>query len=175
MPQPWQLVKRGALLGALTGATLASLYAMLAVPTVALALVWTNGQGNRLLEALAGAAILGLCAGPFALVLGILPALLIGLVGGMLLGALFIPLHDHLTSLGRAAIGASLGLLLAVIAQQTFGGDMIDQTQSGLAAYALDIFWIIGPGLLLIVGFAWVAWRLEIRPPSAALEVTPPA
>ncbi len=160
MQQPWRLVKRGALLGALAGAVLASVYAMLAVPAVALGLVLTNGQGNLLLESLAGAAILGLCAGPFAFVLGILPATFIGLLGGMLLGAFFIPLNDHLTGLGRAAIGASLGLVLAVIAQQTLSEGLVDPTQPGLAAYALLIFWIIGPGLLLIAGFAWVGWRL---------------
>lgn len=160
MQQPWRLVKRGALLGALAGAVLASVYAMLAVPAVALGLVLTNGQGNLLLESLAGAAILGLCAGPFAFVLGILPATFIGLLGGMLLGAFFIPLNDHLTGLGRAAIGASLGLVLAVIAQQTLSEGLVDPTQQGLAAYSLLIFWIIGPGVLLIAGFAWVAWRL---------------
>ena len=158
--QPWRLVKRGALLGALTGAALASIYTMLAVPAVALGLVLTNGQGNPLLEALAGAAILGLCAGPFAFVLGILPATLIGLVGGMLLGAFFIPLNDHLTGLGRAAVGASLGLVLAVSAQLTLGVTMIDETKQGLDVYFLDIFWVIGPGILLVVGFAWIAWRL---------------
>jgi hypothetical protein len=160
MQQPWRLVKRGALLGALTGAVLASVYTMIAIPFMALALVWTNGQGNLVLEALAGATFFSLCAGPFAFVLGILPATFIGLLGGMLLGAFFIPLNDHLTGLGRAAIGASLGLVLAVIAQQTLSEGLVDPTQQGLAAYALLIFWIIGPGVLLIAGFAWVAWRL---------------
>lgn len=78
--------------------------------------------------------MLGLCAGPFAFVLGILPATFIGLLGGMLLGAFFIPLNDHLTGLGRAAIGASLGLVLAVIAQQTLSEGLVDPTQPGLAA-----------------------------------------
>lgn len=160
MQQPWRLVKRGALLGALTGAVLASVYTMIAIPFMALALVWTNGQGNLVLEALAGTVVFSLCAGPFAFVLGILPATFIGLLGGMLLGAFFIPLNDHLTGLGRAAIGASLGLVLAVIAQQTLSEGLVDPTQPGLAAYALLIFWIIGPGLLLIAGFAWVGWRL---------------
>lgn len=160
MQQPWRLVKRGALLGALTGAVMASVYTMVAIPFIALTLVWTNGQGNLVLEALAGTVVFSLCAGPFAFVLGILPATFIGLLGGMLLGAFFIPLNDHLTGLGRAAIGASLGLVLAVIAQQTLSEGLVDPTQPGLAAYALLIFWIIGPGLLLIAGFAWVGWRL---------------
>jgi len=158
--QPWRLVKRGALLGALTGAVLASIYTMIAIPVMALGLVLTNGQGNLLLEALTGTLIFSVCAGPFAFVLGILPATFIGLLGGMLLGAFFIPLNDHLTGLGRAAIGASLGLVLAVIAQQTLSEGLVDSTQQGVAAYSLLIFWIIGPGVLLIGGFAWVAWRL---------------
>jgi hypothetical protein len=160
MQQPWRLVQRGALLGALTGAVMATAYTMIAIPVMALALVLTNGQGNLVLEALAGTVIFSLCAGPFAFVLGILPATFIGLLGGMLLGAFFIPLNDHLAGLGRAAIGASLGLVLAVIAHQTLSKGLVDATQQGVAAYALVIFWIIGPGLLLVAGFAWVGWRL---------------
>lgn len=160
MQQPWRLVTRGASLGALTGVVLASIYAALAVPALAFWLLLTNSNNGRLLDALVGVTLLSLCAGPFAFVLGIAPAALLGLVGGTLLGAIFIPLHDHINDMGRAAIGASLGLMVAAIALLTLNEGLIDPAKPGFAGYYLFFFWLVGPSLLAIVGFAWVGWRL---------------
>ena len=160
MQQPWRLVTRGASLGVLTGVILASIYAALAVPALAFWLLLTNSDNGRLPDALIGVSLLSLCVGPFAFVLGILPAALLGLVGGTLLGAIFIPLHDHIDDMGRAAIGASLGLLIAASALLTLNEGLSDPIKPGCAGYYLFFFGLVGPSLLVIGGFAWVGWRL---------------
>ncbi|MBK6433356.1 hypothetical protein [Candidatus Amarolinea dominans] len=162
MQQPWRLVTRGASLGALTGVVLASIYAALAVPALAFWLLLTNSNNGRLLDALVGVTLLSLCAGPFAFVLGIARPRSWAWWAARCWARFSSRCTITSTTWVVRPLASSLGLLVAAIALLTLNEGLIDPAKPGFAGYYLFFFWLVGPSLLVIVGFAWVGWRLGL-------------
>lgn len=159
-PKPLTLIFRGTLLGALAGTVLASVYAAAAPAGVAAWLVSTNSSNGRIFDALIGAGVLGLCVGPFALVLGILPGMLLGAVSGLIIGLLAAPFHRSLTSAGGAVIGLLVAVVIVAGGNLLLGPGMIEPNRPEPGRYFPYLFWIAGPSLLILVGLPIVGWFL---------------
>jgi hypothetical protein len=158
---PFALPVRGALLGAAAGATLASAYAALAPLFFGALLAFTNRANGRIVDALIGAAVFGICSGPFALVLGILPGALLGAVSGLLIGLLVAPWRHTLSRWGAALIGLLVALVIVVAGNLLLGPGMIEPHRPEPGRYLPYLFWIAGPSLLLLIGLPWVGWALR--------------
>ncbi len=159
-PKTLALILRGTLLGALAGTVLASLYAAAAPAGVAAWLVSTNSSNGRIFDALIGAVVLGICVGPFALVLGILPGMLLGAVSGLIIGLLAAPFHRSLTSAGGVAIGLLVAVVIVAGGNLLLGPGMIEPNRPVPDRYFPYLFWIAGPSLLVLVGLPIVGWFL---------------
>ena len=158
---PLALVLRGALLGASAGAVLAGAYAAVAPFVFGAVLAFTNGGQGGMLDPLIGAAVFGICSGPFAFVLGILPGTLLGALGGLVIGLLMAPLRTRVSPAGAALIGLLVAVVIVVGANLGMGPDMIEPQRSGFGRYMPYLFWIAGPSLLVLAGLPWVGWALQ--------------
>lgn len=159
-PTPLTLILRGTLLGALAGTVLASIYAAAAPAGVAAWLVSTNSSSGRVFDALLGAGVLGVCAGPFALVLGILPGMLLGAASGLVIGLLAAPFHSTLSSWGGAVIGLLVAVVIVAGGNLLLGPGMIEPNRPEPDRYFPYLFWIAGPSLLILLGLPIVGWLL---------------
>lgn len=157
---PLALILRGALLGVVVSTALAGAYAVVAPIGVSVWLVSTNSGNGRVFDALIGAGVLGICAGPFALVLGILPAMLLGAVSGLVVGLLAAPFHKTLTGGGGAVIGLLVALVVVIGGNLLLGPGMIEPNRPEPGRYFPYLFWIAGPSLLVLVGLPIVGWLL---------------
>ena len=155
-----RLALRGALYGALAFALLAAGYAAVAVPIFGGSLAYANRANGRLHEALIGAAVLSICSGPFAIVLGILPGMALGALSGLIVGLLAAPLRHTLTRPGAALIGLFVAIPIVVAGNLLLGPDMIQPALNGLARYWLYLFWVGGPTVLILLGLPAVGWAL---------------
>ena len=155
------LIGRGALLGAVVGVALAAVYATLAPVVVGATLAVTNSTNGRLFDALIGAAVLGICAGPFAIVLGILPAMVLGLLSGIVIALLVVPFRHRLSHRGAALIGLLVALVLVVAGNLLWGPGMIEPNRPEPGRYLPYLFWFAGPSLLILVGLPVIGWLLQ--------------
>jgi len=155
-----RLILRGALYGALAFALLAAGYAAVAVPVFGGSLAYANRAGGRFHEALIGAAVLSVCSGPFAIVLGILPGMALGALSGLVVGLLVAPLRHTLTRPGAALIGLLVAIPIVIAGNLFMGPDMIQPALAGLSRYRLYLFWVGGPSMLILVGLPAVGWAL---------------
>ena len=153
-------IGRGALLGAGAGALLAGAYAAVAPAAFGILLALTNSGDGGPLDPLIGAAIFTICSGPFALVLGILPGMLLGAVGGLAVGLLVAPFRHALWDAGAALIGLLVAVLIVAGGNLLWGPAMIEPNRPGLGRYLPYLFWIAGPSLLILGGLPWVGWAL---------------
>lgn len=155
------LLGRGAALGAATGGVLASIYAAMAPLAFSALLALTNSANGRAGDALIGAAVFGICSGPFAFVLGILPGVLLGAASGLLIGLLVAPFRRTLPRWAAALIGLLVAAAIAVAGNLLLGPDMIEPHRPAPGRYFPYVFWILGPSLLVLIGLPWVGWMLR--------------
>jgi len=114
-------------------------------------------------DALIAAGTFAVCAGPFALVVGVLPGVLLGALGGLLIGALVTPFR-HTISAGRAAlIGLSVSAVIGIAGNLLLGPGLIEPHRAGFGRYFAYLFWVAGPGLLVLAGGTGVGWVLARR------------
>lgn len=76
---------------------LAGFYALHASGLVGASLAFTDSANGKLFEAMIGVGVFTLCAGPFALMLGILPGTILGALGGLIIALLVAPFRRHLS------------------------------------------------------------------------------
>ena len=160
-PKPPAIVLRGALLGACAGAVLAGAYAAVAPLIFGALLAFTSGATGGPLDPLIGAAVFGICSGPFGFVLGILPGTLLGALAGLVIGFLLALLRDRVSPAGAAWIGLLVASVIVVVANLGMGPAMIEPQRLGFGRYMPYIFWIAGPSLLVLAGLPWVGWALR--------------
>jgi hypothetical protein len=158
-PRPLALLGRGLLLGAGAGAGLAAFYTLLAIPAIGLLLL-TNAPGGKALDALLGFGAFAICAGPFALFIGILPAALIGALAGLLIALLLLPFRRSVTGRRAAAIGLGVAVLIVIAANLLIGPGLVRMEQGSFAPIFLYLFWLAGPSLLALAAGPAVGWRL---------------
>jgi hypothetical protein len=106
--QSTSLITRGIVRGALAGAMVAIVYTLIAIPAVGILHVASNVPVSKTFDALIGVGVFAICAGPFAIVLGILPAVAFGAVGGCLLGTIITHVHTKLTKRQSVFMGVGL-------------------------------------------------------------------
>lgn len=164
-----RLVLRGAFYGALAFAVLAAGYAAVAVPVFGGSLAYANRANGRLHEALIGAAVLSICSGPFAIVLGILPGMALGALCGLAVGLLAAPFRHRLRRGGAALLGLLVAIPVVVAGNLLLGPDYLAPA-SGLASYRLYLFWVGGPSVLILAGLPAVGWALFQRFDSPPFE-----
>ena len=158
--KPLPLIGRGALLGAASGGVLSVAYTAAVIPLAGLLLVFTNIPGGKVFDALIGAGVFAICAWPFAMALGILPGIILGVIGGMLIGLIVAPFRDNLSSRGAALIGLIVAAAIVVSGHLVLGRGLIDPNRVGFVKYLPYLFWLAGPGLLILSGLTWVGWTL---------------
>lgn len=155
------LILRGALLGAVAGAVLAGFYALLSPALAGIVLAITNSANGKLLDAMIGAGVFTICAGPFALVLGILPGTILGLFCGLVIALIIIPFRGALSHRGAALVGLLLAIGVVIAGNLLLGPGMIDPNRPGFGRYFPYLFWIAGPSLLVLFGLPMVGWLLQ--------------
>ncbi|GAB4568349.1 MAG: hypothetical protein Kow0047_21140 [Anaerolineae bacterium] len=156
------LLKRGIYLGALAGAVLSIVYTAVAIPLVGILLVVTNIPGDRVFDALIGAGMFAMCAWPCAIPVGILPAVMIGALGGLLIGLLILPVQDRVSNEGAAIVGLLVGVGIVVAAHLWLFPGMIEETRpNGVLKYLPYLFWIGFPGVMILAGSMWVGWKIR--------------
>jgi hypothetical protein len=151
-------VARSGLRGAAAGAVLAMAYTVLVIPLAGLSLVASNLPGGKGLDALIGAGAFAICAFPFALVLGVLPGVLLGAIGGLLIGAATAPFRGRLQRRAAAGIGLAVAGLMVFAAHLAIAPDLLDSARQGLGRYVPYLFWVAGPSLLTFLGLGWAGW-----------------
>ncbi|RME77159.1 MAG: hypothetical protein D6784_04210, partial [Chloroflexi bacterium] len=155
------ILKRGLILGALAGAVLSSLYTAVIIPLFGILLVVTNIPGGRVFDALIGAGMFAICAWPAAVLAGILPGIIIGAAGGLLIGLMVLPVRASITSKGAASIGLLVGTIIIAGAHLLLYPGIIDETQpDGVFKYLPYLFWLALPGAAVLAGSAWVGWKI---------------
>lgn len=167
-PRAPALLGRGVLWGAAAGAALASFYTVFGVLLIGLALLLSNVEAGNVGEALLGLAAFGVCAGPFALFVGILPATLIGALLGLLTGLLCLLLRHRLTGARGALIGLAVAAVAAVIANLLLVPELLRAEEGTFGPVFIYLFWLGAPSLLALGGGAWTGWMLarEAQRPS---------
>ncbi|HUN21798.1 MAG TPA: hypothetical protein PK299_01545 [Anaerolineales bacterium] len=124
----------------------AILYAMVAVAFVALGIMGENFGTSRFGESLIGVGFLAICAGPFALVLGILPFVLVCSLAGVVLGGLLTALQRwHSVWLGLALgtlVGGVLAMGVNLALAPSFSTSPNDSTPY--------ILWLLVPSILAV-------------------------
>jgi hypothetical protein len=149
------------MLGAAAGGGLASIYAALAPIAFGALLALTNSTNGRATDALIGAGIFSICAGPFAFVLGVVPGTLLGAVSGLAIGLLVAPFRRGLPSWGAALIGVLVAIAIVIADNLALGPGMIEPHRTAPGRYLPYLFWIAGPSLLVLIGLPWVGWTLQ--------------
>lgn len=124
-------------------------------------LALTNSSNGRAFDALIGAGIFTICSGPFALLLGILPAVILGALSGLLIGLLAAPWRGRLSNGGAALIGLLVAIAIVIGGNLLLGPGMIEPNQAGFARYRPYLFWIAGPSVLILIGLPAVGWALQ--------------
>lgn len=155
------LLGRGVSLGAVAGGSLASVYAALAPIVFGVLLASINSTSGRASDALIGAAIFGICSGPFAFVLGILPGTLLGAMSGLLIALLVAPCRRTLPRWAGALIGLLVAVAITITGNLLLGPDMIEMNRPEPGRYFPYVFWILGPSVLVLIGLSWVGWMLR--------------
>lgn len=158
--RPLTLLGRGALLGAIAGAALASLYTVFGGFLTGLALLLSSAEASQLGEALLGLAAFGIGAGLFAVFVGILPATLIGALLGLLIGLVCLPVRGRLTGARGALIGLAVAAGAAVIANLLLAPDLLRAEEGTFGPVFIYLFWLGAPSLLALGGGAAVGWVL---------------
>jgi hypothetical protein len=155
------LILRGVLWGTLAGGGLASVYAALAPIGFGLLLALTNSANGRAADALIGATLFGVCSGPFAFVLGIVPGTLLGAASGLTISLLAAPFRRTLSNAAAALIGLGVAIASVGAGNLLLGPDMIEPNRPTPGRYLPYLFWIAGPSVLVLIGLPWVGWALQ--------------
>lgn len=150
-------IGRGMRLGAAAGAGLASLYALLVI--LFFGLLLAPPEANDIGDALVGFGAIAICAGPFALILGILPAVLIGALIGFMIGLVCLPIRLGLTRSRGVLIGLVVTFVTMIAVNVIVGRDLLRDETSPDRIFAY-LFWLGAPSLLAPGGGAWVGWML---------------
>ena len=158
---PFALILRGVLLGAAAGAALAGFYSLLAPGLVGASLAFMNSDNGKLFEAMIGAGVFTICAGPFALVLGILPGTILGALSGLIIALLVAPFRRHLSHRAGALIGLLLAVGIVAAGNLLWGPGMIEPNRPEPGRYLPYLFWFAGPSLLILAGLPVVGWLLQ--------------
>ncbi|MBM4460627.1 MAG: hypothetical protein FJ011_23185 [Chloroflexi bacterium] len=145
--RPLTLIARSLLLGAGAGALLATLYTLLAIPLFGLLLL-TNIPAGKALDALLGVGAFAVCAGPFALLVGILPAALIGALAGLPIGLLSLALGEQLTPRRGALIGLGVAVALVASANVLLGPSLLRMEEGSFGRAFLYLCWLGGPSIV---------------------------
>lgn len=169
--RPLLLIARSLMLGTGAGATLATLYTLLAIPLFGLALL-TNIPAGKALDALLGVGAFAVCAGPFALLVGILPATLIGALAGLVIGLLLLPWRQRITGRGGALIGLGVSLILVATVNLTLGPGLLRMETGSFGSRFIYLFWLGGPSALALLAGPVVGW-LQGRCPCRARRHDP--
>ncbi len=156
--RPLALVGRGIVLGGVAGAFLAGLYTLLAIPLFGLMLLLTNMPTGKVLDALLGLGAFAICAGPFALVVGILPALATGGLAGLLISLAILPWRRRLSGRGAALIGLGVAAIIAMAANLVLGSSLLQTADAGFGRHFTYLFWLGAPSLAALAAGAAVGW-----------------
>ena len=152
----------GARLGAITGMVLAGAYAVLALAVmgvIAASGTIADGSGIFALPLLGGVAM---CGWPLAVVLGLLPGIVLGAVGGAVIGGLLAML-PRLSPVVAILPGALVGCAVAVGNHVLLGPGFLADYAAGRSTLLPYFFWIVGPGILLVLGGGWVSGWVSSR------------
>jgi hypothetical protein len=149
------------LLGALAGAGLSLAYTTVIIPLVGILLVLTNIPSGKVFEALIGAGLFGICAWPFAILMGVFPGIVMGAISGIFIGLIILPLQTRITNLGAAIIGLTVAIGLVIGAHSLLYPGLIDMTRpDGVFKYLPYLFWLGFPSVLVLAGLTWVGWSI---------------
>jgi hypothetical protein len=131
---------------------------MVAVALVALGILGENFGTDRFGESLIGVGVLAICAGPFALVLGILPFVVTCALAGVVLGGLLTALQRWRSVWLGLFLGTLIGGVLAVVANLTLASSF-PTTPNNSTPYLL---WLLAPSILVVVVLAGAgAWSFR--------------
>lgn len=114
---------------------------LLSEPT---ALFWAVGMGFVVLVFYVG----------FGTVLGVIPAAIVGMVSGGIIGAVLALPHIAPYRWNRLAVGVGMGLVIAALVNQAGMWAFLHQANDGMGAY---LFFIMGPSLFYVGFCAWLS------------------
>ena len=145
-------VVRGAVTGMLAGVAAAVLYALFS-PMVLVLSTLTAGVEANPTEAIVGSLVLPFVAAPFVALIGVLPAMVLGLFGGALIGAIVALGRGKVSPGAGLAVGVLVGILLTGAVSLAIIAFVGDSTASGPTfAYW---FWLGVPGFLAMLVAGW--------------------
>lgn len=167
MTQGFSILKRGIVLGAISGGVLSFAYTGLVIPLVGILIVFTNIPNGKIVDGLIGAGAFGICAWPFAMIIGVFPGVILGVMVGMLIGLIVLPLRTRISSKGTAMIGFLVAMGIVLVAHRfLYPGLIVANGPDGIMKYLPYLFWIAGPSLFLVSGMTWVGWRISLIAPK---------
>ncbi|MBT3239489.1 MAG: hypothetical protein HON98_03180 [Chloroflexi bacterium] len=168
-PKKTSILKRGLFQGSLAGGILATVYMALAIPAVGILLVISNIPAGKAFDALLGAGFFAICAFPFGIIIGVIPGILFGALGGFLIALISLPFLKNLSKFKTALIGFAFGIVFALIAHFVLSPGLIDQNQTDtIMKYLPYLFWIAFPSLFSTIGFTWVGLRILQNDPQSS-------
>lgn len=161
-----RLIGRSTLCGAVAGIVCALAYTVLTMLALAIWQIISNNPPVRLLEASLGVLGAAICVGPFALVIGFVPGVTVGLLGGFLIGLVLAALRPTLTPRRGAFVGLAVAPGLIALAHLLWVPAILNKDDR-LAYY---LFWLAGPGIMVLVGLTWVGW--SVTPAASTFATT---
>lgn len=128
------------------GAKAALAYMAVVIPLYMVVAMLTSYGNGRLVDGVLGAVLLPVCMYPFGIVLGVLPAAILGGVDGLLVGSAMAIARYSLTPRRAALLGALVGCGLAALVHGIAFGD-------GVSSLPVEsyLFWLGGPTVIGIV------------------------
>jgi hypothetical protein len=159
--QELSLAKRGFYWGAISGGVLSVIFSVVAIHLTGLLLVLTNISSGKVIDALIGAGAFAICAWPFSIILGVIPGLIVGSVGGIATGLVVMPFRTKISSNTSALIGLLVAISIIVVAHRYLFPGLIEPNRpASIQKYFPYLFWLGGPSLLLLSGMTWVGWKI---------------
>jgi hypothetical protein len=149
-----RLIGRSTLRGAVAGIVSALAYTVLTMLALGVLQIISNNPPDRLFEASLGVLGAAICVGPFALMIGLVPGVTVGLLGGFLIGLVVAAVRPHLTQRRGAVVGLVVAAVLVILAHLLWVPAILDKDDR-LAYY---LFWLAGPSVMALMGLTWVGW-----------------
>jgi len=108
-----------------------------------------------------------ICAWPFAVLMGILPGIGIGAIGGLLIGLIVLPMRTRVTQRRAVIIGLMVAIGIVGSAHALLYPGIIGGTsQQRVFKYLPYLFWVAFPSVLVLVGLTWVGWKILAANPE---------
>jgi hypothetical protein len=138
----------------------AVIYTILTMLALGVSQVFGSNPPDRLFQASAGVLGAAVCVGPVAVMIGFVPGVSVGLMGGFLIGVALAILHPNLTPRRGAVAGLVVALVLIAGAHLLLVPRILASQPGTWDRVVYYLYWLAGPSVMVLLGLTWVGWSV---------------